>query len=92
MTCKMHFSGGALVLAALSLVACSKRDEPSDKRAPGQASATASDERAPAAPRAVRVAPELVDAGRIRTAPVARREPTGAIRLPAEVVANEPEP
>ncbi|MBX3206240.1 MAG: efflux RND transporter periplasmic adaptor subunit [Labilithrix sp.] len=38
--------------------------------------------------RAVHIAPALVDAGRVRTAPVTRRRPTGALRLPADVVAT----
>jgi cobalt-zinc-cadmium efflux system membrane fusion protein len=38
--------------------------------------------------RMVRVAPGLVESGRIRTVRATRRAPKGAVRLPAEIVAS----
>lgn len=40
------------------------------------------------APRVVRVAPALVQDGRVHTVPVVRRKPTGIVHLPANVVAS----
>ncbi len=85
MSTKVHAS--SLLLALGLLAACNKRDEAPEKKPPPQPSATTPNASAPT-PRTVRVAPDLVDQGRIRTAPVLRREPTGAVRLPAEVVAS----
>ncbi len=79
MKCIIHLS-----ILSLSLLACSRHDEAAAKAAPAPSSSSA---RA-AAPRVVHVAPDLVESGRIRTARVSRRQPTGAIRLPADIVAS----
>ena len=85
MKCMIH----TFLLATLLLVACGRHDAATDKRPSVQAQATAAASSAHAtAPRAVRVAPDLVEGGRIRTARVTRRRPTGAVRLPADIVAS----
>lgn len=62
----------------------------SDGTARGQTEATAATAPSTRAPvmREVHVGPGLVDAGRIKTVRVVRRRPTGALRLPADVVAT----
>ena len=69
----------------LVLVACG-RAEPSST---GQGAPRAGEE-APRAPSAetVRVADSLIASGRVRTAAVTRRAPTGALKLPGDVVAT----
>jgi cobalt-zinc-cadmium efflux system membrane fusion protein len=89
MKCILHISTRASVFAAILLLGCSRADNRAEKSSSPRAQAPAAASAARAqAPHAVHVAPELVETGRIRTAHVTRREPTGAVRLPAEVVAS----
>ncbi len=79
-----------LVFAVLVLVACDKRatpDSPSGASSAPSAAASA-EAKGPHAAQVVRIDPGLIDAGRVRVAPVVRRTPTGTIRLPADVVAS----
>jgi cobalt-zinc-cadmium efflux system membrane fusion protein len=78
MRCILHVA----IVATLSVVACHRRDE-----APTKASTPVQAAPAPAR-RTVQVAPDLVEAGRIRTARATRRPATGSVRLPAEIVAS----
>jgi cobalt-zinc-cadmium efflux system membrane fusion protein len=79
----MSIVARAALLGAVALaVGCARRETPAPPAPAPSASA------AVAPPRTVRVAPDLVTSGRVRTARAARREPTGMIRLPADVVAS----
>jgi membrane fusion protein, heavy metal efflux system len=86
--CRVHIFFRAAILTAM-LAGCSRHGP--DGTTGGQGGATAappaSSKRAPVT-RGVHVAPELVAAGRIHTTRVVRRRPTGAVRLPADVVAS----
>lgn len=79
--------GGARIVRALAvvLIVVSAGGCDRGRTAPHPSDAAAAPR---AAPRSVRIDPALVDAGRVRAARVARRVPTGAIRLPADVVAS----
>lgn len=65
------------------LIGCSSKAAKEEKHAApaGSASATARSHR-------VHIDPSLVDSGRIKMGRVVRREPTGMLRLPADVVAS----
>lgn len=83
------------VLSASLLLACQQK-QPQEQVIRGQTSvddagvtlrsAQAVDPKG--APRVVRVAPALVQDGRVHTVPVVRRKPTGIVHLPANVVAS----
>lgn len=81
MKCVLHL----LLLTVLPLAACSRREEAAATKASPAATAAGA---GAAAPRAVHVAPDLLETGRIRTARATRRQPTGAVRLPGEIVAS----
>lgn len=85
MRCIIHlFHLTAVIALSILAVACGRREgAPTPAGDAGAATRTTS-----ATPRAVRVAPDLVGAKRITTARVARRAPSGAVRLPADVVAS----
>ncbi len=74
-----------VVLAATVLGSCKTKEE-----SPGthEKHAPYTDASPPLGATTLHVDPSLLDAGRLRTALVERREPTGSIRLPADVVAS----
>lgn len=83
MTCTIHLLRSSVALAVITALGCQHHDAaggPSEHAKPAPTT--------PAVARSVRVAPDLVDAGRIRTALVRRRKPAGTIRLPADIVAS----
>ncbi len=79
MRCLLHAS----IVAVLSLAGCNRRDDAAVKASAGPAETAAAPAR-----RSVQVSPDLVAQGRIRTVRATRRPPTGAIRLPAEIVSS----
>jgi membrane fusion protein, heavy metal efflux system len=86
MMCRVHLMGVVLLLAlgAHTLAGCDRKATPSADAGvtPSGTSASAT------TPRAVKIDPGLVDAGRVRTVRVSRRAPTGVVSFPADVVAS----
>ncbi|MFO0667339.1 MAG: efflux RND transporter periplasmic adaptor subunit [Polyangiaceae bacterium] len=67
------------VLITVFLLACTSKSHESPAPQPPAKQGTA---------RGIHVAPELLASGRIRTAPVVRKDPSGNVRLAADVVAG----
>lgn len=72
-----------LVVALVLVAGCSAKAAREERRATPAASASAS-----ARSHRVHIDPSLVDSGRIKLGRVSRRQPTGLLRLPADVVAS----
>lgn len=87
----MTWRAFALPLAIVALLAfvpaCREKAGAPSGPSP-QPSGDSSTDRARASVRAIEVSPELVTSGRIRTARARSKVPSGAVRLPAEIVAS----
>lgn len=87
MMCRMRLFAYPFALVAMLLAGCN-RHEPDGRVAGDAPDAHSASTARPPAVRTVRVTPELLDAGRIHTVRATHRAPTGAVRLPADIVAS----